>query len=310
MLERRTLRRLLWAMSQPRTFYVIGSGASFSLVPMTQQVGEVVAIENGRIGISPAVPSSRSALLDRIVGCPTRERSMLFNIAPATLDLLVQKALLWKPTNGLVPPQYAVFDVVGRPSTIFSFNLDGLASTYGSSKHRVLEPHGTIDRLWLTAPDYGELLFDTAAYGVRLPHITQKLLPGPEPARMTRGSAYQEGRELFVQAPALVLVGYSFGRWKGAFDDKESFEYFVDLLRWRPRPTLVLSPDPAELADSLRQRLSRRDVYPLAVRWEILSSVVLGLVGPLGSIAPIWCDRRLRECNEAYCRELDAREGE
>lgn len=296
-------------MSQARTFYVIGSGASFGLVPMTPQLRSLVATAYDQIGIYPAVPTARSALFDRIIGCRTVKTSLLPNIAPGTLDILVQSGLLWKAANGLVPPQYAVFDVVGRPSTIFSFNLDGLASAYCSGRHKVLEPHGTIDRTWLDAPDYRDLLFDTAAYGLRLPHITPKLLPGPEPTRITQGLAYQQAPELFVQAPALVLVGYSFGRWQGTFDDTESFEHFVDLLRWRPRPTLILSPSPDELADLLRQRLSRGDVYALAVRWEVFSSVVLGIAGPLRGIAPIWCDQQLKECNHAYCRELDAREG-
>jgi hypothetical protein len=306
MLERRTLRRLLWTMSQARTFYVIGSGASFGLVPMTPQLRSFVATEYDRIGIYPAVPTARSALFHRVIGCPTVETSLLPNIAPGTLDILVQSGLLWKPANRIVPPQYAVFDVVGRPSTIFSFNLDGLASAYCNGRHKVLEPHGTIDRIWLDAPDYRELLYGTAAYGLQLPHITPKLLPAPEPTRITQGVAYQRAPKLFVQAPALVLVGYSFGRWQDTFDDAESFEYFVDLLRWRPRPTLILSPSPAELADLLQQRLSRRDVYPLAVHWEIFSSALLGIADPQRRIAPIWFDRQLNEFNRAYSRDLDA----
>jgi hypothetical protein len=295
-------------MSQGRTFYLLGSGASFGLVPLTPQLRSFVATEYDQIGFYPAVPAPRSALLDRILGRPTVGTSLLRNIAPGTLDVLVQRGLSCKQADGIVPPQYAVFDVVGRPSTIFSFNLDGLASAYCSGGHTVLEPHGTIDHLWLDAPDYAEMLYDTAAYDLILPHITPKLLPSPEPTRITEGLAYRRALMLFAQSPALVLVGYSFGRWQDAFDDAESFEYFVDLLRWRPRPVLILSPSPEELADLLQQRLSRRSVYPLAVRWEIFSSVILGITGPQRRIAPIWCDRQLEAFNRVYCRELDARE--
>ena len=105
-----------------------------------------------------------------------------------------------------------------------------------------------------------------------------------------------------------VLVGYFLGRWHAPFHDSESFESYVGILRWRPRPTLILSPSPAELTDLLQQRLSRGNVYPLAVRWEVFSRVVLGITGPLGGTAPIWCDQQLKEFNHAYCRELDARE--
>jgi len=131
-------------------------------------------------------------------------RLLLRNIAPGTLDLLVQRGL-WRPVHGIVPPQYAVFDVVGRPSTIFSFNVDGLALAYCGGKHCVLEPHGTIDRLRLESPKYEEMLEATAAYDLVLPHITPRLLPAPEPSRITEGPAYKLARDLFTQSPALLF---------------------------------------------------------------------------------------------------------
>lgn len=255
----KALRFTLWAMCQPKTFYVLGAGASVGLVPLTPELRSHVARGFDEIGIYPTSPAVHSPLFDRVIGAVRVNgrgfRSLLLqNIAPGTLDLLVQRGL-WRPVDGIVPPQYAVFDAVGRPSTIFSFNLDGLASAYCGNMHHVLEPHGSIDRHWLEASDYEELLEATSEYDLVLPHITRKLLPGPEPSGITEHAVYARARGLFRQSRALLLVGYSFGQWQGTFDDAESFEYFVDLLQTYPRPVIVLSPYPEELVDILQQRL-------------------------------------------------------
>jgi hypothetical protein len=311
MLGIRTLRFVLWAMSQPRTFYVLGAGASFGLVPMTPQLGSFVEREYHKIGIYPVSRASRSPLFERIVNATRVDggdyrRALLWNIAPGTLDLLVQRGL-WRSTDGSVPPQYAVFDVVGQPSTIFSFNLDGLASAYCCTKHCVLEPHGRIDRSWIEARDYDAWLHATAAYDLVLPNVMPKLLPSPEPSGITETYAYSLGRRLFTQCRVLVLVGYSFGRMKNTFDDAESFEYFVDLLRTRPRPTLILSPSPDELVDLLQQQLHSRRVFGFPVRWELLSRIVLSIADARRHIPLFWSDKQLEALVRAYYRAEDGR---
>lgn len=304
MLNTRTLRFVLWAMSQPRIFYVLGAGASFGLVPMTPQLGSFLEREYHDIGIYPVSRASRSPLFERVVSdIPIDGRDsrklLLWNIAPGTLDLLVQSGL-WCSTDGLAPPQYAVFDVVGQRSTIFSFNLDGLASAYCGAKHYVLEPHGTIDRFWIEGPDYEQWLYATAAYDLLLPRVTPKLLPGPEPSGITETHAYSMARCLFTQCRVLFLIGYSFGRVKNTFDDAESFEYFVDLLRTYPRPTLIVSPSPDELVDLLQQRLRSGQVYGFPVHWELFSRIVLSAADANRHIPIFWSDKQLDVFVRAY----------
>jgi hypothetical protein len=279
-------------MSQPRTFYVVGAGASYGLVPMTPQLRKFVEREYDNIGIYPVSSVPRSPLFDRIIGDVRFDRDsvrklLLYHIAPGTLDLLVQCGL-WRSLVGAVPPQYGVFDVVGKPSTIFSFNLDGLASAYRGRSHQVLEPHGSIDRLWLESPYYGEWLHATSAYDLILPYLTPKLLPSPEPSAITETAPYVFGRHLFRMCRAIVLIGYSFGRREGGFDDAESFEYFVDLLRTHQRPALVVAPSPDELVDLLQQRVHSRSVYAVPVPWEVLSEIVLSIADERGRIPTTW----------------------
>ena len=205
------LRRLLYAMSLPRTFYVLGAGASYGLIPTTQQMRAVIQKEYDAFGIYPAERSTRSALHDRMIGRPRREPTgfdemlseiVLRNIPPGALEFYVQRAL-WLPAEAIVPPNYAVFDVVGSPATLFSFNIDGLAFRFCRHNHTVLEPHGRIDRVWFENDKYEFWREATTAFDVTLPHIIPKLLPSPEPPDITQKLAYEEARRL------------SQGSWRG-----------------------------------------------------------------------------------------------
>jgi len=312
MTSRRTLRLLLWAMSQRRTFYVLGAGTSYGLIPVTQQMRSFIEAEYHSVGTYPVTPAAPSPLFERVLGDIPPDgrdfkRMLIRNMPLGALDFLVQRTL-WRPVGGVVPPQYAVFDVLGWPATLFNFNLDGLASFYCSRKHVVLEPHGGIDRFWFESARYGELLEATAVFDVVLPHLTPKLLPSPEPTYVTATHSYLLARRLFALAPAAVVIGYSFGRTAaGGFDDAESLEYFVDLLRTCPRATFVLSPTPEELAEILRQRLSSYRVFGVPVRWEVFAGLIMTVSHPVHGLPSRWCDEQLDGLMYSYAKAVDSR---
>lgn len=297
-------------MSQPRTFYVLGSGVSYGILPVTQQMRRLIEDEYHNIGSYPTSPAPYSPLFERVVGHISQDENdihttLLRHMTLGTLDLLAQRAL-WTPYQAVVPPQYSVFDVLGSPSTLFNFNLDGLARVYCSHRHIVLEPHGSIDRTWFEHVDYREFLEATAMYEVVIPHLSPKLLPSPEPVGITDGPSYAIARKLFPLAPAVVIVGYSFGRRHDTIDDAQSFKYITDLLKAQPRPTFVVSPTPDELVETLRDRLSSYNVFGLSLRWELFSGTVLAHSHPIEGLRSRWCNQQLDEFVFAYERSLDA----
>jgi hypothetical protein len=230
---------------------------------------------------------------------------LLTHMPHEALDLLAQRAL-WRPSSDVIPPQYGVFEFVPAPAAFFNFNLDGLASRHCSHRHIVLEPHGRIDLPWLEHEDYRELLEGTVVYGVRVPHITPKLLPSPERDDITLSRAYEAAQKLFRHAGAMIILGYSFGQREAAFDDIRSFEFLATLLKIHPCPVLIISIAPAELAERLRDRLSTNNVYGIALRWELFSGLLLASINPAEGITPYWCATRVRRLAYAYERGLDA----
>jgi len=311
MITEKTLRRLLWAMSQPRTFYVLGAGASYGLIPVTKDLRRIIEAEYHSVGVYSTTSVPSSPLFERLIGriSPYEDdfrTILLTHMRPGALDLLAQRAL-WRPRSDVVPPQYAVFDFVPSPATLFNFNLDGLASLYCGPRHNVLEPHGRIDEPWFECEDYyRELVKAAVVYEVRIPHLTPKLLPAPEPEDIALGSTYATARKLFRHARAMVILGYSFGQTDTMFDDAQSFEFVVTLVKERPCPVFVISPTPHELGERLRDRLSTYSVHGISLRWELFSGLLLASTNPIEGINARWCDKRLQRLVREYGSALDA----
>ncbi|MET0218820.1 MAG: hypothetical protein ABW205_12975, partial [Burkholderiales bacterium] len=176
----------------------------------------IIEVDFHSVGVYETAPAPHSQLFERVFGTiPEHEQDirkiLLTHMPPGALDLLAQRAL-WRPRDGVVPPQYALFDVVGFPATLCNFNLDGLASAYCGHRHYVLEMHGRIDALRFERMNYEELLEATVVYGIRLPHLTPKLMPQVEPEGINLQPAYAQARRLFRYAQAVIILGYSFGR--------------------------------------------------------------------------------------------------
>ena len=307
------LQRLLRAMAQPRTFYVIGAGASYGLVPTTAQMRSAVERDYHAFGMYPTKLSHVSALHDRIIGRaspdfenfePAIREMFLQTIRPPALDFLVQKTL-YLPLEAIVPPQYAIFDAVGAPATLFSFNLDGLATRFCRHKHIVLEPHGRVDHLWFE-DNPNAWLTATLAFDVKLPYVTPKLLPSPEPAHITRTYAYQRARCLLPLSPAVVIVGYSFGRTSNGMDDSESWRFFVRELKALRCPVFVVSPTPSELVGMLREAMSIKSVFGVPLFWETFSTCLIVAARAAGLPAN-WCDQDLNRLIDRYERALERR---
>jgi hypothetical protein len=171
-------------------------------------------------------------------------------------------------------PQYAVFDHMPA-SVLFNLNNDNLGDAV-HPRHLCLRPHGSVDVSMVHSSGV------TAA--LRWLAIPQSFVsqfafhrPEPEPSDISENWPYRKLIEIFASLEAVVVIGYSFGEQRdtGCIDDTESFEALTDLLRWRPKPVLVIGPDPEGVAARLEAAVRTRDIGLLACRWNVLSQFVL-----------------------------------
>jgi hypothetical protein len=273
------------------TLYVLGAGASLPIIggDLASQIRR--AVWNN--GSYPAVPEPPSALKQWLLPYDIQheiDAVRTDSISQNELDRLTPNALvevlfarrLTLPSV-VRTPQYAVFDCFA-PSVLLNFNNDNLAEAI-HRKHLCLRPHGSID---------AQLVHSTVATdAIRWLAIPESWIeqlryhrPLPEPSGITNQEAYKLLPRCFDALHAVVIIGYSFGeqRQSGLIHDTESFELLVDLLRWRPKPVLVIGPDP----DSVAARVevgTRRRVSTLACKWNVLSQFIL-----VGAFARA-CDR-------------------
>lgn len=297
-----SLKLILWAMLQPGTVYILGAGASYGLIPFTPGLRRIMAAEFHVPGIYSVGRPIPTNLYRRVMAGAGKARDMseaLFRrtITEPALGFLVQRAL-WRPMGKDVPANYRVFELVGAPSVLLNFNLDGMANSYCGNRHIVFEPHGRIDAERFASRIYGDLLDATMAYDLALPDIRYKLLPGPEPSCITRRFAYRALPRWFENAPSVLIVGYSFGKQENGFDDSESLEFFVELLRRTGKHAFVLSPSPEELTEILQQRVSLFSVTGISVRWELFARLLLARPWLLGPRAGE--ERELRNAVDGY----------
>lgn len=311
MVTRDNLRRLLLAMLQPGTVYVLGAGTSAPIVPLTHETLDRVRQRYSDLGIY-AVDSEPSPLRDRAVIAPMTEAwnkgkwhdddLLVEHIPSSTLELLTQKA--WSERrHTTAAPQYSLLQRVAAPALLFSFNIDGLAKSYLSHRHLVLEPHGAVDRRLTESPEFDELLALSLDGG---PSFTgSALLPGPEPPQITGTRPYLVARSYLRSAPAVVVIGYSFGSFKGRMDDSESFEYLLDALGKRPRPIFVVNPRADSYASDLEARLRCRSVVPIPLKWDHFSAAVTTLIRPPTGVAALLGDHALDIVIDAYRRRWE-----
>jgi hypothetical protein len=289
-------------MERRRTFYILGAGTSAGLAPFTSEARRSIRDRYYAIGMYPVTAQPASALHDRVArphnsiqyGLPDL---LLESIPSSTLELLTQKVLS-PALDPVAPPQYAVLRKVGGPGIFFSFNLDGLAAFYLRDLHVVFEPHGTVDRFWTQDPEFTQRL--EWSLDISLPSLRPKILPGPEPASITSHREYLDARRYVRTAPAIVILGYSFGTFRGRMDDIESFEYLIDNQAKARCPIFVVSPDPEPIVANLQDRLRDKRIVPVPLYWNTFSTVLNTLMGQMGRFSDWLPDQNLDYLMASY----------
>jgi hypothetical protein len=301
------LRFFLRLTTCPGGFYILGAGTSAGLVPFTAGLRVGVRSDFAAIGSYPAERARWTPLFERVVGgYRLREwhgaEMALQHMPPAALDLAVQRQLT-RPVGSTIPPQYRFLRDIPAPSSFFSFNLDGLARAYLAGRHRVVEPHGAIDRELTESPRYLDLL--EWAVDLEPMHIRRKWLPGPEPSWMADSIPFVTSRQRLRTASGVALIGYSFGRYDKGLDDAESFEYVVEHLEATRCPVFVVSPDPFELAERIQERLRVRRVMPVCLYWDAFTAAAAAVSAPYRRPRSWLCGQGFPALERAYLRQLD-----
>jgi hypothetical protein len=262
-----------------RSLYLLGAGASYPEIGLGASLSNEVRKRIWTNGIFPVSVQSTSSLKSSILhpntaiqqqNCFIEQEELDALTPPDLVEVLVAQLLTWK--EQIVPMQYRVFDLF-HPSVLFNFNVDNLA--YGvNPKHELLYPHGKVNSViahsshmqqaieWLTIPRSVAEYFDYWR-------------PIREHSSITSTNPYRRLKDIFSTVHCVSTIGYSFGAWGGGLDDGESFEMLTDLLRWKPKPVLIINPEPQYLVELLETAIKRKTVYGLCCKWNVLAKFIV-----------------------------------
>lgn len=316
-MDSQSLAFLVHALSSPRAAFILGAGASAPQVPTFASLASRLAEYATRLSGFPASPIPNSGL--RALMSPVIEQARNTSdlaewkagaMTTATIAIVLEHLISSAHFRRL--PQYEAFALFARDASITSFNWDGLARSR-CPQRVVLHPHGTIRPRLLDDARLDDLLFDTQmidSVGIREAILPGLVVPGEE-----EGQALSQMREavlhLWMNAPIIVVIGYSFGLASDIDYDRVWLDTLVEACsRNRPAPIHVIAPDADRLVARVSDLLDRRiDIFAWSYRWNVLADVLLKVAASQG-MAPLASIRVGADACEQAVDEINRRTAE
>jgi len=262
-----------------KSFYILGAGASAGIIPLTNQQGAQIVkrhLGHGIFSVSEVeIDTVAKRLLENAYFSDDQLTQELIKRIPAGAIKAISYQLMTSKHDLFPPRQYYVFNLAKYRSIIFNFNVDGLASRF-CNNHIVINAHGMLNPKLLHSEPWNELVEDCLTYHLNEPRMPNVLLPEKEPLGITNSNDYKLAAKFYPCTRYVVFIGYSFGMNKRDLDDWESYLYFIRLFKKQEKPIVVISPYGAEqLANMLREKLLRKNVYVISAYWNYLASAIL-----------------------------------
>jgi hypothetical protein len=99
---------------------------------------------------------------------------------------------------------------------------------------------------------------------------------------------------------AVVVIGYSFGRYRGRIDDAESATFFIELLRRYPKRVTTVDPFPEPVAAMIEDG-TRQEIMQCPIFWDKLAASLCAVAAEHPGVSPYGLRR---EISTAYLRQL------
>jgi hypothetical protein len=281
---------LLSALATEGACFILGAGASVPHVPTLAQIPGAIAPFAQTLGGFPASPLQDSPLrrlIAPLIDAPANPQSSddwkVHGMTSSTIAVLLEQLIQQAHWQRL--PQYDIFRLLPLSVKIVSFNWDGLARAR-CPQLEVIHPHGALGPRSLL-PDNLEIRLDYSQMDESL-DSREWLLPGLVMPEEENGPELHSVREhifaLWLAAPIVVIVGYSFGRGQAIDYDRVWFDAFVEAMKRNTMaPIHIIAPDTSRLRSELSEALKRTiSIHGWALSWHALACAILRAAGQHG----------------------------
>jgi hypothetical protein len=271
--------KLITDAFRKHSFYILGAGVSAGIIPMTHQQGELIVNRHLEFGIFSVNPIEIDPQATRILGSSRfsddQMKKALIDRLPSGAIRAISMQLMTPDKVNKLSHKYVVFNKARRPSIIFNYNNDGLASRY-CKRHYILYPHSVLDEIF-RSNEWDRMIDDCLFYHFEPPVPSGLILIGREPIGIINNPAFRFAEKHFkFTEDYVVIVGYSFGFNGLDVDDWVSLDFFKRNLRKYRRKVLVIDRDNSRfIADMLSYEFMQNDIFAIAADWDYLARAIL-----------------------------------
>jgi len=278
------LELLLDALAIDCACFILGAGASVPHVPTLAQIPGTIATFAQALSSIPASPIADSPLrrliaplIDGLTNVPTSLNEWkVRGMTSSTIAVLIEQLIAHAHWQRL--PQYEVFHLFPLNAKIVSFNWDGLAKAR-CPQSEVIHPHGALGPRSLLTDSLEMRLF----YSQLDDSLESRdwLLPELVMPEEENGPKLHSIREhvfaLWLNAPVVIIIGYSFGRGQSVDYDRVWFDTFVEAMKRNTRaPIHIIAPDTSRLRIELSEALKRTiNIHGWPLSWHALARAIL-----------------------------------
>jgi hypothetical protein len=274
---------LLDGLGTSGAVFVLGAGASMPDVPTIDRIPLIVARSLALLSDFPASPipdSPLRRLISPLIAAAETTSSLekwkLGAVTSATVAAVIEETIAQAHWHRL--PQYDVFRLLPPDSTVISFNWDGLAAAR-CPQRKVIHPHGALRPRSLLPGGFGELLDYTQmddGLSSRTWLLPNLVMPGEEEGQQLRAMR-EDVLHAWLNAPAVVVIGYRFGLGAASAYDQVWWESFIAAMQQNQQASVhIISPDARDLTGEIVQAVGRSvNVHPWPFKWNLLAQVLL-----------------------------------
>lgn len=260
-----------------RCLYILGSGASARHSKMESSLAKTIVEDywsGGSFGIDD---QSEDSLAIRLLWLhmESHEDAFFQELSRKIPDSFIKARVneeyaQLKYTND--NPEYKVFLLAKRFSTIIDTNYEGFSAYYLRNYHHVIPLHGVANVK--LAQFTKQIRDDILMWGVDLSkHTDIKVYPGEKQSGNFIGAYKNHLADIFSRMEWIIIIGYTFANMGSYLNDAPLFEFIKERVEhYKKIKIMIINPSPEPVAALFHKEMDRTTILP--AYWDHLTRAI------------------------------------
>lgn len=278
LLEHGVAKLLYEAFPTNSSLYILGSGASARHSKMESALVDTIVEEYYKGGIYDVFDQTDNSLATNLLWryMAIHEDVFLKELSRKIPDGFI-KTRINEEYAQLTPlddnPEYQVFMLAKKGSTIIDMNYEGFSAQNFKNYHHIIPMHG------IANPDLAkftkEIRHDILTWNLDMSeHSNIKRYPGEKQSNKII-APYKSflSKKVFPKLLWLVIIGYSFANTSSGLNDDVLYELIKEYVEYYKKiQIIIVNPNPEPIASLFEKELNRMIILP--ANWDTLTRAI------------------------------------